>query len=136
MASLVLTDATITVNAVVLSDRANSVSINYEIDSVEVTSFGSVGHQFVGGLQNNSCDIEFMQDFAATEVEATIFPLVGTTTTIQITPQSGSVSATNPLYTLTGCFLSAHTPVAAAVGELAMTSLSFTGGVLTKGTGA
>lgn len=136
MASLVLTDATITVNAVVLSDRANSVTLNYEVDSVEVTSFGSVGHKFVGGLQNNSCDIEFMQDFAATEVEATIYPLVGTTTTVVITPQSGSLSATNPAYTLTGCFLASHTPVAAAVGELAMTSLSFTGGVLTKSTGS
>ena len=33
MAVLVLTDADITVNGVVLSDRANSVTLNYEIDS-------------------------------------------------------------------------------------------------------
>ena len=54
MAVLVLTDADITVNGVVLSDRANSVTLNYEIDSVESTAFGSVGHKFVGGLQNCS----------------------------------------------------------------------------------
>ena len=132
MAVLVLTDADITVNGVVLSDKANSVTLNYEIDSVEVTSFGSVGHKFTGGLQNNSCDIEFMQDFAAAEVEATIFPLVGTTTTVTIRGTSAATSATNPLYTLSGTFLAAHTPVAAAVGELAMTSLSFTGGTLVK----
>jgi len=75
-----------------------------------------------------------MQDFAAANVEATIFPLVGTQTTVVIKPTSGAVSATNPSYTLTDTFLAAHTPVAAAVGELAMTSLSFTGGVLTKAT--
>ena len=132
MAVLVLTDADITVNGVVLSDKANSVTLNYEIDSVEVTAFGSVGHKFTGGLQNNSCDIEFMQDFAATEVEATIFPLVGTTTTVTVRGSSAATSATNPLYTLSGTFLAAHTPVAAAVGELAMTSLSFTGGTLVK----
>ena len=132
MAVLVLTDADITVNGVVLSDKANSVTLNYEIDSVEVTAFGSVGHKFTGGLQNNSCDIEFMQDFAAAEVEATIFPLVGTTTTVTVRGTSGATSATNPLYTLSGAFLAAHTPVAAAVGELAMTSLSFTGGTLVK----
>ena len=132
MAVLVLTDADITVNGVVLSDRANSVTLNYEIDSVETTAFGSVGHKFTGGLQNNSCDIEFMQDFAATEVEATIFPLVGTTTTVTVRGTSGATSATNPLYTLSGTFLAAHTPVAAAVGELTMTSLSFTGGTLVK----
>ena len=132
MAVLVLTDADITVNGVVLSDRANSVTLNYEIDSVETTAFGSVGHKFTGGLQNNSCDIEFMQDFAAAEVEATIYPLVGTTTTVTVRGTSGATSATNPLYTLSGTFLAAHTPVAAAVGELAMTSLSFTGGTLVK----
>ena len=132
MAVLVLTDADITVNGVVLSDRANSVTLNYEIDSVETTAFGSVGHKFTGGLQNNSCDIEFMQDFAAAEVEATIFPLVGTTTTVTVRGTSAATSATNPLYTLSGTFLAAHTPVAAAVGELAMTSLSFTGGTLVK----
>lgn len=134
MAVLVLTDATITVNSVALSDHANSVTLNYEIDSVETTAFGSTGHKFTGGLQNNSLDIDFMQDFAATNVEATIYPIVGTTTTVVIKPTSSAVSATNPSYTLTGTFLAAHTPVAAAVGELAMTSLSFTGGVLTKAT--
>ena len=134
MAVLVLTDASITVNSIALSDHANSVTLNYEIDSVETTAFGSTGHKFTGGLQNNSLDIEFMQDFAAANVEATIYPLVGTTTTVVIKPTSAAVSATNPSYTLTGTFLAAHTPVAAAVGELAMTSLSFTGGVLTKAT--
>lgn len=134
MAVLVLTDASITVNSVALSDRANSVTLNYEIDSVESTAFGSTGHKFVAGLQNNSLDIEFMQDFAASNVEATIFPLVGTTTTVVIKPTSSATASTNPAYTLTGCFLAAHTPVAGAVGEMAMTSLSFTGGVLTKAT--
>jgi len=132
MAVLVLTDAVITVNSVALSDHANSITLNYEIDSVETTAFGSTGHKFTGGLQNNSLDIEFMQDFAVSNVEATIYPLVGTTTTVTVKASSAATSATNPIYTLTGTFLAAHTPVGAAVGELAMTSLSFTGGVLTK----
>ena len=132
MAVLVLTDAVITVNSIALSDHANSVTLNYEIDSVETTAFGSTGHKFTGGLQNNSLDIEFMQDFATSNVEPTIYPLVGTTTTVKVKPTSSATGATNPEYTLTGCFLAAHTPVGAAVGELAMTSLSFTGGVLTK----
>jgi hypothetical protein len=134
MAVLVLTDASITINSVALGDHSNTVTLNYEKDSVEVTSFGMTGHKFTGGLQNNSLDIDLMQDFAAANVEATIFPLVGTQTTVVIKPTSDAVSATNPSYTLTDTFLAAHTPVAGAVGELAMTSLSFTGGVLTKAT--
>jgi len=134
MAVLVLTDASITINSVALSDHSNTVTLNYEKDSVEVTAFGMTGHKFTGGLQNNSLDVELMQDFAAANVEATIFPLVGTQTTVVIKPTSGAVSATNPSYTLSDCFLASHSPVAGAVGELAMTSLSFTGGVLTKAT--
>ncbi len=134
MAVLVLTDASITINSVALGDHSNTVTLNYEKDSVEVTAFGMTGHKFTGGLQNNSLDIELMQDFAASNVEATIFPLVGTQTTVVIKPTSGAVSATNPSYTLTDTFLAAHTPVAGAVGELAMTSLTFTGGTLVKAT--
>jgi hypothetical protein len=134
MAQLVLTNADITVNGVVLSNRANSVTLTYEVDSVESTTFGSGGHTFIGGLQNITVDVEFMQDFAAANVEATVFPLVGTQTSVTVRPSSAATSATNPLYTVSNTFLAAHTPVAAAVGEMAMTSLSFTGGTLVKTT--
>jgi hypothetical protein len=136
MAKIILTDATITVNAVVLSSLSNSVTLTFEKDSVEVTAFGDAGHKFTGGLQNNSCEMTLFQDFAASQTEATIYPLVGTPTTIAITPTSGAISATNPLYTLSNTMLVSHTPVAGAVGEVAMTTLSFTGGTLVKSTGA
>lgn len=134
MAQLVLNNADISIAGVDLSSLSNSLTLNYEIDSVEATGFGS-NHNFVGGLQNNSVDISVMQDFTAAKTEATIFPLVGTTCTLIFIPVKGTaVSATNPRYTITGAFLAAHTPVAAAVGELAMTSLTFTGGTLVKTT--
>jgi hypothetical protein len=132
MAVLSLKDASITINSVGLSDHANSVTVNYEIDSIEVTAFGSSGHTFGGGLQNNSVEIALMQDFATSNVEATVYPLVGTTTTLVIKPTSSAVGATNPSYTISNAFLAAHTPVAGAVGELAMTTLSFTGGTIVK----
>jgi hypothetical protein len=135
MAQIVLKDASISINSVELADRSNSVEVNYEIESVEVTAFGG-NRSFVGGLQNNTCTVELMQDFAATETEATIFPLVGTQTTLVFKPTSAAVGADNPSYTITGAYLASHTPIAAAVGELAMTSLTFTGGTLVKSTGA
>ena len=95
MAVLALTDASITINSVALSSKANSVTVNYEVDSVEVTAFGS-NHNFIGGLQNNSIEIALMQDYATSQTEATIYPLVGTNTTLVIKPTSGAVSATNP----------------------------------------
>lgn len=134
MAKIVLTDADITINSVSLGDHSNSVSLNYEVDSIEVTSFGDTGHNFTGGLQNVSCEIVLMQDFAASSVEATVYGLVGTTTTVVIKPTSDAVGASNPSYTITGAFLASHTPVAGAVGELSMTTLTFTGGSLAKAT--
>jgi len=134
MAVLALTNASITINAIALADHANSITVNYEIDSIEVTAFGDSGHKFTGGLQNNSVEISLMQDFAASNVEATIYPLVGTTTTLAIKATTAATSATNPLYTISNAFLAAHTPVAGAVGELAMTSLTFTGGTIVKTT--
>ncbi len=132
MAVMVLTNAYITVGGTVLSDLANTVTLNYEIDSVEVTAFGDTGHKFTGGLQNNSCEITFHQDYAASKTEATLYPLVGTTTTVVVKPNGSTTSATNPSYTLSSTFLAAHSPVAGAVGELATTSVTFTGGTLVK----
>jgi hypothetical protein len=134
MAKLVLTDASVTINSIALSDHANSVTLNYEIDSVETTAFGSVGHTFTGGLQNLSVEVSLMQDLAAANVEATIYPLVGTTTTLALKNSSAATSATNPLYTITGAYLASHTPLAGSVGELAMTTLTFTGGTIVKTT--
>jgi len=134
MAIFVIKDAVITINSIALSDHANRVELNFEIDSVEVTAMGAGGHSFAGGLQNNSCAVDLFQDFEASSVEATIYPLVGTATTLTVKATSAAVGATNPLYTLTGTFLASHTPVSGATGDLAMTSLSFTGGTLVKTT--
>lgn len=133
MAVQVLKDVTVSIGGVVLQNNAQSVTLNFEVESVDVTAFdGSGARKFAGGLVNLSCEVALMQNFAAAQTEATIFPLVGTVTNIIIKPNSAVISATNPQYTITGGYLSSHTPVAGGVGELAMTTLSFTGGTLAK----
>ena len=132
MAVFVLTDAAVTVNSVDLSDYVTAVTLNYEKDSVEVTAMGATGHKFTGGLQNISLDVTFNQDFAASQVAATLDALVGATTTVVVKPTSAAVGATNPSYTITDAFLAATQPVAGSVGDLATMSVSFTGGSLAK----
>lgn len=135
MAVQVLKDCTISIGGVNLESKANSVTLNYEVESVDVTSFdGSGARKFAGGLVNLSVEVALMQDFAASQTEATIYPLVGTTTTVIIKPTSAAVSSTNPSYTITGAYLASHTPVAGGVGELNMTTISLTGGTLVKAT--
>lgn len=134
MATMVLTNPMVSFGASAMKTFATSVTLNYEVDSVEVTAFGDTGHKFTGGLQNISVEVELNQDFAGSATEAVVYPLVGTTTTITIKPVDAATSSTNPLYTISNAFLAAHQPVAGAVGELAKTSLTFTGGSLVKTT--
>ena len=132
MAKFAATDYKITVNGSNLSTNLNSVELALESDDLETTAFGGTFRERIGGLKTGSLTLQFMQDFAASNVEATIYPLVGTTTTVVIKPNGSTTGATNPSYTITGAYLAAHTPVAGAVGELAMTTLSFTGGTIAK----
>lgn len=132
MATIVLTNPSITIGGNNVTAFCTSITLNYEVDQVEVTAFGDTGHKFTGGLQNVSCDVEMNQDFAASATESYIYPLVGTTTTIVVKPVNTTTSSTNPQYTITNAYLASHTPVSGAVGELATTSLTFTGGSLAK----
>ena len=134
MAVINLKDASVTINSVDLSDRCEQISLSYESDSVEITAMGQTSHVFTAGLFNVSVDLTLFQDFASAETEATIFPLVGSTTTLVIKPTSGSVSATNPSYTIANGFVQSHQPVSGSVGDMARTSMSVLGGTLTKAT--
>ena len=134
MAQIVLTDASVTVNSVDLSDHVTQVVLNYEVDAVEVTAMSDGAHKFTGGLTNVSATVDFQQDFDAASVDATIEPLVGTTTTVVIKPTTSAVAADNPSYTLTGTYVASHTPLNASVGDLSTTSVEFQGGTLARAT--
>jgi hypothetical protein len=87
-----------------------------------------------GGLKSGTLSIDFQQDFAASEVDATMWPLFGSTTTFEIKPTSSAVSSTNPSYS-GSILVNQHIPVANAVGELATSSVSFpTSGTITRAT--
>jgi hypothetical protein len=136
MARIVLTDASIVINSVDLSDHIASVSITTSEDVVETTGFSSTsaaGRTRVAGLADNSVTLEFHQDFATSNVEQTIYPLIGTTTTVVVKPTSAAVSATNPSYTFTA-LVSEWQALSGSVGELATASVTWpVSGAITKG---
>jgi hypothetical protein len=135
MAKLVLTDAKVTINSVILSDHINNITIDTKDDIVETTAFGSTAAKTrVAGLADNSVTLDFMQDYAAANVEATIYPLIGQTTTIVVQPTSSSVSTTNPTYTFTA-LVSEWTPLKGQIGSLATASVTWPiSGAITKAT--
>jgi hypothetical protein len=124
MATIVLTDASITINSVDLSDRITKVTIHAEVEEQDNTAFGSTWRTRQGGLKDGSVDLEFNQDYAASEVDATIWPLLGTTVPVVIKPTSGVVSATNPSYTMS-VLVREYSPLDGSVGDLNKTSVSW-----------
>jgi len=125
MSKIVLTDAKVTINSVNLSDHINNITLETKNDIVETTAFGSTAAKSrQAGLADNQVTLDFHQDFAASNVEATIYPLLGQTTTIVVQPTSSAVGATNPTYTFSAVIVD-WTPLKAGVGQLATASVTF-----------
>ena len=137
MARLVLTDASVVVNGINLSEFITSVALSTSEDVIETTGMSSVGARSrVAGLADNSLTLEFNQDFATSAPEITInaigSSLVGTNTSVVIKPTSAAVGASNPSYTFS-CVVAEWQPLSAAVGELATVSATWPiSGAITK----
>lgn len=128
MAKQTLTNAFISVDGNDISDHVSSVTVNYSSESQDDTAFGDDTRSRIGGLKDWSVDIEVQQDYAASNVDSILFPLIGTQVTVIVRKDQGAVSATNPNFTGT-CFVEGYQPVSGAVGDLAgfSTTLSSAG---------
>ena len=134
MPKFAATDYKITVAGVNLSTSLNSVELALESDDLETTAFGGDFRTRIGGLKSGSVTLQFMQDFAAASVDATLFPLYNTLATVVIVPTSGTVTSTNPSYTAT-CLVNSYSPFASSVGDIATFSVTWpTSGTVTRGT--
>ena len=135
MAVFVATDYDIVIGGTNLSDRITAVDLPVEVDTQESTNFDSSGwKENTPGLKSGSITIGFNQDFAASETDATLWPLLGTATTIVVKPTSSAVGSTNPSFT--GSFVvTSLTPVAGKVGDLATQNVTWPlTGALTRAT--
>jgi hypothetical protein len=115
-----------------LTDHVTSLTINRQFDELDVTAMGATGHAFIAGLESSTISVDFLNDDATAQVMTTLNGLVGTNAKFKIlqtttpgTPSTGTVSATNPLYS--GLVLvNKLTPIAGKVGDVAVQSLTFT----------
>jgi len=135
--SVYLSSPGLEINNVDLTDQCTAASITYTVEALENTAFGSTARTYTAGLANNSITVTLYQSYASNETEASIYALVGTTTTLELSPTAAGLTtptAASPKYTLTGAYLESHTPINASLGELSTIDLTFTGGTLTKAT--
>jgi hypothetical protein len=116
----------LTVNAVDLSTLVSSVTINRSFDELEITAMGDSGHRFTKGLEASSITIDFFNDEATSKTLQTLnsSSVWGNNVTVTAKQQNTTVSATNPLYTMT-CLVNNTTPINGAVGDLSTQSVTW-----------
>lgn len=126
MAKLILRDCFIKVNGITFSDHVSSVEVQAKKDDIDVTSFSGSGREHAAGLRDTSITVNFQQDFAASQVDATLFPLWSGETEFEVLvrPTSAAGSATNPTYGGSAILLE-YSPLSGKTGELSETSVEF-----------
>ena len=114
-----------------ITDQVTAVTVNFVVEALEDTAFGSTARTNTAGLQNNSASITLYASYAATESYATLSALVGTKCFLRVKPTSAALSATNPGFELSSTFLSALPVVNSNLGELAVYEIELMGGTYT-----
>ena len=132
--SVYLSNPVVTINSVDLTDQCTSAVLTRMIESLGSTSFGQSNRSYVGGLENSTLTVTFLNSFAATETYATLSGLVGLQTNVTLKPTDSATSATNPLSTLTGAYLESLPIVNGQLGALDTIDITFTGGAYSVAT--
>jgi len=121
------TAAAPTVPSIDISAYVTNAVINQIVDELEVTSMGDSSHKFVAGLQSATFSIDFLNEWAASQVMQTLNAAFGQTLAVSvITVKGTAVSAANPTYQFS-ILVNNLTPIGqGGVAEVATSSLSFT----------
>ena len=130
-----LANPTVTVtspSAMTLTDHCSAATLTLTAEALENTAFGQTSRTFTAGLFSNELTLTLFQSYGATEVETMLNTLFGVESTLVISPAGAVESASNPEYTLTGCYLATVTPISATVGELSVVEAVFMGGTFTR----
>jgi len=121
------TAAAPTVPSIDISAYVTNAVINQIVDELEVTAMGDSAHKFVAGLQSATFSIDFLNEWAASQVMQTLNAAFGQTLAVSvITVKGTAVSAANPTYQFS-ILVNNLTPIGqGGVAEVATSSLSFT----------
>jgi hypothetical protein len=111
-----------------LTDHIRQVSIDMSVAMQDFTTFGDGGFTVQRpGLKSANLQIDFNQDFAASNVDATFGAalIAGTLYYFDIKPTSSARGSTNPSY-VCAAYVSSYAPLSVAVGDRAGVSVGFT----------
>ena len=126
MAIFLQNNVGVKINSIDLSDHITSVQLTQAFEELTITALGDTAQKYAKGLETATLTLDFLNDFAASSVAATLQAAYGTTVTAVLIPVKGTaVSATNPLYTVS-IIVNNLTPLNGAVGDISTQSITFT----------
>ena len=132
--STYLSQPALTINAVDLTDQCTSATLTKVQKAENSSTFGSNDSFYVTGMTDHTFEVELFMPYAASETYATLAALVGTQTTVTISPTAAGLAtptATAPRFELVNCYLEELPLIDASLGDLSAISLTFSGGTLT-----
>jgi predicted secreted protein len=135
MAIFVATDFSVSINgSTALASYLTQVELKTTANDITTTAFGSTWVTRVAGLKEGSLTLQFNQDYAASAVDAVLWPLLGTNATVVIKPTSTAVSASNPAFTAV-VVVTDYTPISGNIGDLSTFSITLpTTGAISRAT--
>jgi hypothetical protein len=131
-----LANPVVTINSVDCTDQAKTAVLTVKYGALESSAFGNTNRFYVSGMGDHELKIDLYMSYALTETYATLNALVGTQTTVKLQASAAAVSPTNPLFSLTNCYLESLDVVNATLGELSQISIVFKGGTYAAATSA
>lgn len=100
-----------------VSSSCQSIELMYEVETQDDTTMGDTTRSSKGGLKNWNVKATMVQDFANAALDSILYPLVGTVVAIEVRPDAGSVSTSNPKFT-GNALLKSYRPIGGSVGDL------------------
>ncbi len=115
------------------SSFVSTVSLNREVEAVTITAMNDNIQNMVGGVEVSSVSLELFNDFAAASVNSLFEDAIGSKLAIKLIPVTGTVSATNPSYSMS-CLITQWTPINGSTDGAATASVTYPVTALTKAT--
>lgn len=135
MPKMVLLAEYLSINANVLNEYTRKAELTVEVEEKDVTNYASLGwKEVLGGIKSAELAVEFLQDFAATELDSIMWPLLGTVVPFEVRADQAAVGTSNPKYT-GSILITGWSPLTGSVGDEATVSQGFpTSGAVTRAT--
>lgn len=121
------------VGTTTITTFVSSVSLSREVDAVEITAMTDSLNNFIGGIERPTVTLEVFNDFAASSVNSLFEDALGSKLAIKLIPVSGTVTATNPSYSMS-VLVSQWQPINGSIDSPASASISLPVTALTKAT--